>query len=221
MTVRVMVVDDQALIRSGLQTVLESADGITVVGVAGDGAEAVSGARSLTPDVVIMDLNMPRIGGVEATSQLLRLPDPPRVLILTSFDADDMVVDALNVGASGFLLKDVETRELLAGVRTVASGGTVLSRGIMSRLVRRADRRFPTGYSGLQEKLAMMTESEREVLALIGTGLTNQQISERLHLSLASVKTYVSRTLARLNLDNRTQAAILAYEAGMVEDAPH
>ncbi|MEU2951022.1 response regulator transcription factor [Streptomyces xanthochromogenes] len=215
-----MIVDDQALIRSGLKTILDSWDDITVVCSASDGAEAVSAAREHRPDVVIMDLHMPRIGGLEATIQLMRLNDPPRILVLTTFDADDTIIDALEAGASGFLLKDVGTAELLASVRGVAAGGTAMSREIKDRLVRRASRRLPTGHTGLQGKIQSMTESERDVLALIGSGLTNQQISEQLHLSLASVKTYVSRMLARLQLENRTQAAILAYESGMVQDAP-
>ncbi|MFI5982244.1 response regulator [Streptomyces sp. NPDC051555] len=217
MTIRVLIVDDQALIRSGLRSVLATSDGLAVVGEAADGAEAISAARELRPDVVIMDLHMPHIGGVEATLQLLRLDDPPRVLVLTTFKTDDLVIRALQAGASGFLLKDLSGSELTTAVCTVAAGGTVMSPEIMAQLVSRAHARTPVGFEGMMEKIAGLTDSEREVLALIGAGHTNQRIAETLHLSLASVKTYASRMLTRLGLDNRTQAAVLAYEAGLVD----
>ncbi|MGW1076384.1 response regulator [Streptomyces sp. NPDC002537] len=217
MPIRVLIVDDQSLIRSGLRSVLEADEGIEVVAEAADGAEAVSATREHRPDVVIMDLRMPHIGGVEATLQLMRLEDVPRVLALTTFNTDDLVIEALKAGAAGFLLKDLRSEELIAAVRTVAAGGTVLSPEIMTKLVGRAQARMPVGSSGLREKISSLTDSEREVLALIGAGYTNQKIAETLHLSLASVKTYASRMLARLGLDNRTQAAILAYEAGLVD----
>ncbi|MFK0202745.1 response regulator transcription factor [Streptomyces lavendulae] len=216
MPIRVLIVDDQSLIRSGLRSVLADSEGIVVVGEAADGAEAISSARGHQPDVVIMDLHMPHISGVEATPQLLRLENPPRVLVLTTFNTDDLVIQALNAGASGFLLKDLSGAELTAAVRTVAAGGTVMSPEIMTKLVSRAQSRTPAGFDGMLEKIATLTDSEREVLALIGSGHTNQQIAETLHLSLASVKTYASRMLGRLGLNNRTQAAVLAYEAGMV-----
>ncbi|MEU2835335.1 response regulator transcription factor [Streptomyces lavendulae] len=220
MTIRVLIVDDQSLIRSGLRSVLEATEGFEVVGEAADGAQAISAAREHCPDVVIMDLRMPHIGGVEATLQLLRLADPPRVLALTTFNTDDLVLQALNAGALGFLLKDLAAEELIAAVRTVAAGGTALSSEIMMKLVSRAQARTPTGFNGLEEKLDSLTDSEREVLALIGAGYTNQKIAVTLHLSLSSVKTYSSRMLNRLGLDNRTQAAVLAYEAGLVGANP-
>ncbi|MBC9719589.1 response regulator transcription factor [Streptomyces sp. TRM66268-LWL] len=219
MTIRVMIVDDQPLIRSGLRSVIDATVDMQVVAEAPDGAEAVSTAREFCPHVVIMDLHMPMIGGVEATLQLLRFPEPPAVLVLTTFNTDTLVVDALAAGASGFLLKDLRTEELLSAIRAVASGGTAMSHEILAKLVHRAGRRLPVGHSGLHAKLESLTDSERDVLALIGSGHTNQQIAEELHLSLASVKTYVSRILTRLRLDNRTQAAILAYEGGMLRDA--
>ncbi|MFE0104605.1 response regulator [Streptomyces sp. NPDC059009] len=216
MAIRVLIVDDQSLIRSGLRSVLEADDEIVVVAEAADGAEAVSATREHRPQVVIMDLHMPHIGGVEATLQLMRLEEVPRVLVLTTFNTDDLVIEALQAGAAGFLLKDLRTEELVAAVRTVAAGGTVMSPEIMTKLVSRAHARMPVGSNGLREKIDSLTDSEREVLTLIGAGYTNQKIAEALHLSLASVKTYASRMLARLGLDNRTQAAILAYEAGLV-----
>ncbi|MFI6645654.1 response regulator [Streptomyces sp. NPDC050504] len=218
MPVKVMIVDDQALIRSGLRTVLEDTGGIEVVAEAGDGAEAVARAREHKPDVVLMDLNMPRIGGVEATLQLLRLPDPPKVLVLTTFNTDDYVMKALAAGASGFLLKDARTEEIVSAVHTVLAGGTALSPPIMAKLLGRAEGTGSQFYHpGVREKLDALSESERKVLMLVGEGLTNQQIAERLHLSITSVKTYVSRVLGRFELDNRTQAALLAYEIGLAE----
>ena len=179
MTIRVLIVDDQSLIRSGLRSVLEAEDGIEVVGEAADGAEAVSAARTLRPNVVIMDLHMPHIGGVEATLQLVRLEDAPRVLVLTTFNTDDMVLQALNAGASGFLLKDLSAEELTAAVRTVAAGGIALSPETM-KLVSRAQARTPIGFNGLQEKIDSMTDSEREVLALIGAGYRSEEHTSEL-----------------------------------------
>ncbi|MBC9719541.1 response regulator transcription factor [Streptomyces sp. TRM66268-LWL] len=216
MPVRVMLVDDQALVRSGLRAVLEAADGIDVVAEAGDGADAIPLVREHRPDVVLMDLNMPRIGGVEATLHLLRLPDPPRVLVLTTFNTDDMVMDALQAGASGFLLKDLRAEELEHAVRCVAAGGTSFAPQIMTKLVARARGKSAVGRRDLEAKIASLTDSERAIIALLGKGMTNQQIAEELNLAIASVKTYVSRMLVRLGLENRTQAAILAYEAGYV-----
>ncbi|MFI6150544.1 response regulator [Streptomyces sp. NPDC051109] len=216
MTIRVLIVDDQSLIRSGLRSALEAVYGIEVVAEAAGGAEAVSATREHRPDVVVMDLHMPHIGGVEATFQLMRLEDAPRVLVLTTFNTDDLVIEALNAGAAGFLLKDIRSDELTAAVRTAADGGTVLLPEIMTKLVSRAQARTPAGSNGWREKIDSLTDSEREVLDLIAAGYTNQKIAEVLHLSLASVKTHVSRMLARLGLDNRTQAAVLAYEAGLV-----
>ncbi|MGW1775944.1 response regulator transcription factor [Streptomyces sp. NPDC002104] len=217
MTIRVMVVDDQSLIRSGLVTLLASAPGIEVVAEAGDGAEAVPLARTYRPDVVLMDLVMPKVDGMEATVQLLRLPDPPRVLVLTGYTADDLVLDALRAGAAGFLLKDLRPEELFAAVRTVAAGGSALAPGVMRVLLERADTR--TGAPDHTEQLSTLSPGERDVLALVGEGRTNLQIAQALHLSPASVKTYVSRILTQLDLSNRTQAAILAHEAGLVRAA--
>ncbi|MFJ7265959.1 response regulator [Streptomyces sp. NPDC099050] len=217
MTIRVMVVDDQSLIRSGLVTLLASAPDIEVVAEAADGAEAVPLARTYRPDVVLMDLVMPKVDGMEATLQLLRLPDPPRVLVLTGYTADDLVLDALRAGAAGFLLKDLRPEELFAGIRTVAAGGSALAPGVMRVLLERADTR--TGAPDHAEQLSTLSPGERDVLALVGEGRTNLQIAEALHLSPASVKTYVSRILTQLDLSNRTQAAILAYEAGLVRAA--
>ncbi|MEU5055282.1 response regulator [Streptomyces sp. NPDC056121] len=211
--IRVLIVDAQSLIRSGLGSALEAADGIEVVGEAADGSQAVSATREYRPDVVIMDLHLPHGGGVEAIVQLVRMEESPRVLALTPFSTDDLVLQALNAGAGGFLQKDLIAGELAAAVRTLAAGGLVLSHGIMKKLVSQGPTR---GAGFLGEQIRTLTDSERDVLALIGAGHPNQSIAETLHLSLASVKTYVARMLARLGLENRTQAAILAHEADLV-----
>lgn len=217
MAIRVMVVDDQSLIRSGLATLLSSAPDMEVVAEAADGAEAVPLARTHRPDVVLMDLVMPKVDGFEATLQMLRLPDPPRVLVLTGYTADDLVLDALRAGAAGVLLKDLRPEELFSGIRTVAAGGSALAPRVMRALLERADTR--TGAPDHAEQLSALSPGERNVLALVGEGRTNLQIAQALHLSPASVKTYVSRILTQLDLTNRTQAAILAYEAGLVRAA--
>ncbi|MER5883309.1 response regulator transcription factor [Streptomyces sp. NPDC001941] len=213
----VLIADDQELIRSGLRAVIDAEGDLVVVGQAGDGAEAVSAARTLAPDVVLMDLNMPKVGGVDATKQIMRGERPPKVLVLTTLSSDDHVLEALDAGASGFLLKDSLTRELTAAIRTVAAGGTALSPEVMGGLVTKARGHRGAVAEGADRRLSSLTSSEGEVLRLLGRGLTNQQIADELHLSVTSVKTYVSRLLARLGLDNRTQAAILAYESGLLD----
>lgn len=218
MAIRLVIVDDQALIRSGLLSILNVYPDIEVAGEAADGVEAVPLVKELRPDVVLMDLNLPQINGVEATRQLMRLPEPPRVLVLTTFGADDRVLDALNAGAAGFLLKDVRVDELVASIRAVASGTTSLSPEIAGTLIRRAQSHSPVDMSGLSAKVEQLSDSERLVLGLVGAGMSNQQIADELHLSVTSVKTYVSRVLKRFGLDNRTQAALLAHEVGLLEE---
>ncbi|WP_414166741.1 response regulator [Streptoverticillium reticulum] len=215
MTIRVMIVADQAIIRMGLTTLIDSSDEFEVVGEAGDGAEALPQVTAHRPDVVLMDLNMPRIDGVEATRRLSRLPEPPRVLVLGVFGTDDRVLEALRAGACGFLLKDLRPDELFAAMHTVVLGGRVIAPEVLTSLVRKAADRTPIRLNGAREKLSLLSQGERRVLALVGAGMTNTQIARALELSGASVKTYVSRTLAKLGLDNRTQAAIIAYETGI------
>ncbi|WP_411144440.1 response regulator [Streptomyces sp. x-80] len=213
MTASVLIVDDQVLIRSGLRQLVGTSPAFEVVAEAGDGAEAVAQARAHRPDVVLMDVRMPRVDGVAATAQLMRFAAPPKVLVLTGFDVDDRVLDALEAGACGFLFKDLTPWQLETAMRTVLAGGRVVAPAVLDSLVRRAT--GPARGGAVPDGLGRLSDSERRVLALIGAGLTNAQIARRLHLAQASVKTYVSRTLAKLGLDNRTQAAILAYEAGL------
>ncbi|MFF4409969.1 response regulator [Streptomyces sp. NPDC001262] len=217
MTASVLVVDDQALIRSSMCLLLDSTPEFDVVAEAEDGADALAKARAHRPDIVLMDVRMPRVDGIAATEQLMRFTQPPKVLMLTNFDVDDRVLDALEAGASGFLLKDLCPRRLASALRTVLAGGRVVSPEVLDSLVRRASTTERAGGEGVEQRLSQLSGSERRVLELVGLGLTNAQIARKLYLSQASVKTYVSRMLAKLGLDNRTQAAILAYEAGLTE----
>ncbi|MET8752661.1 response regulator transcription factor [Streptomyces sp. NPDC004667] len=215
MTIRVAIVDDQAIIRSGLRMMLETSADFEVVAEAVDGADAIDRARTHEPDVVLMDLRMPNVDGIAATRRLRELERPPRVLMLSTYSSDARVLDALDAGADGFLLKDLRAEELLSALRVVVSGGRVFAPDVLRNLVRRAVRRVPVRVGEVDAKVAALSESERKVLALLGLGMTNEQIARELHLAGASVKTYVSRTLAKLGLENRTQAAVLAYKAGL------
>jgi DNA-binding NarL/FixJ family response regulator len=211
--VRVLIADDQAIVRMGFAALLQSQPGLLVVGSAADGQQAVSLARELDPDVVLMDIRMPVLDGIAATRQLAGLPDPPRVLVLTTFDLDDYVYDALRAGASGFLLKDATPEEILHAVRVVARGEALLAPAVTARLVtefaQRARLAEPPG-------LAALTGREREVLLLVAAGLANGEIAARLYLAEQTVKSHVSSVLFKLGLRDRVQAVILAYEAGLV-----
>lgn len=217
--VRVLVADDQPVIRAGLRALLGAADDMVVVGEASDGAEAVSMARELVPDVVLLDLRMPGVSGIDATIQLTRATPSARVLVLTDHESADTVVAAFEAGASGLLLKSSSPREIISSVRSVAAGASVLSYSVMKRLISRpAPRARLPEVAELAGKVASFGAGEVKVLALVGAGMSNKEIAGTLHLSLTSVKTYVSRILRRLGLDNRTQAAILAYELGLSVD---
>ncbi|MFC5722295.1 response regulator [Streptomyces gamaensis] len=220
MPIRVAIVDDQAIIRMGLTMLVDSHEDFEVVFEATDGAEAVAQVTAHRPDIVLMDLTMPRLDGVEATRRLMRLPDPPTVLILSVFDTDERVLEALDAGAGGFLLKDLRPEELFAALHTVITGCRVIAPEVLTSLVRKAADRTPVRVGGAGEKLDLLSPGERRVLALVGAGMTNAQIARALQLSGASVKTYVSRTLAKLGLDNRTQAALIAYEMGLTAPVP-
>ena len=218
--IRLMVVDDQPLLRTGFRMILAAERDMTVVGEAGDGVEAVREVARLRPDVVLMDIRMPNMDGVEATRRITASggPGSPRVLILTTFDLDEYVFAAIRAGASGFLLKDVPPEELAAAIRVVASGDALLAPSVTRRLLDRfAELPSPGGSVARQPPgFADLTERELEVFALIGRGLSNGEIAERLVLGETTVKTHVSRVFAKLDVRDRVQAVVLAYETGIV-----
>ena len=219
MTIRVLLVDDEELERFGLRTVLESAGDFEVVGEAGDGEAAVAAAHELRPDVVLIDIRMPVLDGLAATRRILALPHPPQVAVLTTFHVDEYVYAALAAGAAGFLLKDTPPREIAAAVRAVADGTATLSPAVTRNLIDSyVDRAATPRRTAARARLAELSDREQEVLRLVGRGESNAAIGRELFVSEATVKTYVSRLLAKLELANRTQAAILAHEAGLLED---
>jgi DNA-binding NarL/FixJ family response regulator len=222
MTVSVLVVDDQAMVRAGFSAILDAQDDIRVLGQAADGAEAITQARSLRPDVVLMDVRMPNLNGIEATRELVNPrrgePHVPRVLVLTTFDADDYVYDALAAGASGFLLKDALPDELVQAVLVVAAGDALLAPSITRRLLERFSAQRPVAPRKAQS-LVGLTEREREILVLIGRGFSNAEIAAELFIAEQTVKTHVSRIFTKLGVRDRVQAVILAYDAGLVEPA--
>ena len=214
--IRVLVVDDQALVRGGFRLILESQPGVEVVGEAADGREALAKARELRPDVVLMDVRMPGMDGLEATRRLLSDREAPRVLMLTTFDLDEYVYDALRAGASGFLLKDVRPEQLADAVRVVAEGETLLAPVITQRLVQQYVRRLRPGTTR-PAALDSLTERELAVLRLIARGRSNAEIATDLFLSETTVKTHVSHVFGKLGLRDRAQAVVLAYESGLIE----
>jgi DNA-binding NarL/FixJ family response regulator len=217
--IRVVIADDQALVRTGFRMILAEADDIEVVGEAADGGEAVQVTATARPDVVLMDVRMPGLDGIAATRRIRAAAadaDAPRVLILTTFDLDDYVFSGLRAGASGFVLKDTLAADLLSAVRAVASGEAVVAPTATRRLIERFVGDMPA--EGRPDKIVfdVLTEREREVLTLVARGLSNGDIATRLFLSEGTVKTHVSRVLAKLGLRDRIQAVILAYEAGLI-----
>ena len=226
MTTRVLLVDDQQLVRIGFRMILEGEDDIEVVGEAADGKQAIEAATRLRPDIIVMDIRMPVLDGIEATRRLVRdraLPDA-RVLVLTTFDADENVVEALRAGASGFLLKDVTPGDFVAAIRTIARGDALLAPAVTRRLLDRFADRLPPVTSERSDRLRGLTDRELEVLALIARGLSNREIADRLVVAEPTVKTHVSHVLDKLELRDRAQAVVLAYEVGLVRpgsvDAP-
>jgi DNA-binding NarL/FixJ family response regulator len=210
--ISVLVADDQALVRGGFSLMLSQHDDIEVLGEAADGREAVRLARELRPDVVLMDIRMPVLDGIAATEQILRDPAPPKVLVLTTFDVDDYVVEALRCGAGGYLLKDVEPADLVRAVRSVVAGDMPLAPAVVQRLV---SSYVDHGQRPSDDRLERLSAREREVLVLLGAGLSNAEICERLVVSLPTVKTHVASVLAKLDLRDRVQAAIFAHEHGL------
>lgn len=217
MTIRVGIADDQALVRDGFRMQLGLVPDITLAGEASDGAQAVALARAERPDVLLMDIRMPTIDGIEATRRIVNDPRAGgvRVLILTTFDVDEYVYDALAAGASGFLLKDATPEELVQAIRVVASGEALLAPKVTSRLVREFVRRPGRGRMA-EDVVGRLTDREREVLVLVAQGLSNAEIATRLVVSPATAKTHVSRILTKLNQRDRAQLVVLAYESGLV-----
>jgi len=220
--IRVLIADDQALIRAGFRMLLESAEDIEVVGEAVDGAQAVELASATRADVVLMDIRMPHVDGLEATRRIADTEDLAgvRVLILTTFETDDYVYQALRAGASGFLVKDTEPGELLHAVRVIARGDALLSPSITRRLIADVLSRPRSGATARGGDLERLTDREREVLILVGTGLSNDEIAARLHLSPLTSKTHVSRILTKLDARDRAQLVVTAYETGLITPQP-
>jgi DNA-binding NarL/FixJ family response regulator len=213
--IRVVLVDDQRLVRTGLVMVVESEDDMRVVGEAADGVEALDLLATTPADVVLMDVRMPRMDGVEATRRLVERGDAARVLVLTTFDLDEHAFAALKAGASGFLLKDASAEDVLAAIRTVHAGDAVLAPSTTRRLLAHVAHDLPGPPAG-PDPLAGLTEREREILVEVATGESNAEIARRLYLSEATVKTHVGRILAKFGLRDRVQAVVLAYETGLV-----
>ncbi|HSF85724.1 MAG TPA: response regulator transcription factor [Acidimicrobiia bacterium] len=214
-TINVLVVDDQALVRAGFAMILETEPGIEVVGEAADGDEAFALAQELMPDVVLMDIRMPKVDGLEATRRIRNeLADPPRVLMLTTFDLDEYVYDALRNGASGFLLKDTPPEDLVAAIRVIAQGEALLAPSVTTRLINEFASRpaRPSPHPGLND----LTERETEVLRHLARGMSNSEVADALFVSEATVKSHISHILTKLALRDRVQAVVVAYESGLV-----
>ncbi|MFI6177472.1 response regulator [Nonomuraea sp. NPDC051191] len=216
-SIRVVIADDQVMVRQGFTVLLNAEPGIEVVGQAVNGLDAVAQVAELDPDVVLMDVRMPELGGIEATRRIAARPDASaKVLVLTTFDLDDYVYEALRAGASGFLLKDASAAELAHAVRVVAAGDALLAPNLTKRLIAEFTRVSGARRAPLKERVGDLTERETEVLSLIAQGLSNAEIAERLVVAEQTVKTHVSRILVKLGLRDRTQAAVFAYETGLV-----
>jgi DNA-binding NarL/FixJ family response regulator len=214
-TIRVVIADDQGMVRSGFTVLLNAQPDIEVIAEAVNGREAVAHAASLRPDVILMDVRMPVLDGLQATREISAMPDPPKILVLTTFDLDDYVYEALRAGASGFLLKDASARELADAVRLVAAGDALLAPGVTRRLIAEFARMGAPRSPG-RKQIEGLTERETEVLTLVARGMSNGEIADHLVVAEQTVKTHVSRILMKLGLRDRTQAVVLAYETGVV-----
>jgi DNA-binding NarL/FixJ family response regulator len=217
MTLRVLIADDQALVRTGFRMILDARGDIDVVGEAGDGAEAVRLVVDLVPDVVLMDVRMPDVDGIEATRRIVASGCPSRIVILTTYDVDEYVYAALRAGASGFMLKDVQPAELVEGVRVVARGDALLAASVTRRLLDRFVATLPADAAPTPPDLGLLTAREVEVLRLLASALSNAEIADRLVVSETTVKTHVSSVLRKLGLRDRVQAVVLAYDVGLVQ----
>jgi len=214
--IRVVLADDQPLVRTGLRMILAAEPDIEVIGEAEDGAAAIARCAELTPDVVLMDVRMPGVDGIQATRTVTAVPDPPRVLVLTTFDLDEFVYDALRAGASGFLLKDAPEERLTAAIRVVADGGSMFAPSVTRRLIEEFARQEPRRE---QRDLRGLTAREHEVLLLVARGLSNAEIAGTLYVTENTVKTHVARLLMKLQVRDRVQAVVLAYELGLVRSS--
>jgi DNA-binding NarL/FixJ family response regulator len=215
-TLRVLLADDDPLVRAGLKTILSAADDLRIVGEAGDGAGAVSGVQAHRPDVVLMDVRMPGLDGIDATGRITALADPPKVIVLTTFQLDEYVFGALRAGASGFLLKDTPPADIIRAIRLVAAGDAMLSPSVTRTLIQRfgADPDAPRR-AAAEESVRALTDREREVAAEVAKGSSNAEVAARLFMSEATVKAHVSRVMAKLGAGNRVQVAITARDAGL------
>lgn len=217
--IRVLIVDDDPLVREGLRFILGAAEDLEVVGQASDGAEGIEQTRFLTPDVILMDLRMTGMGGREAIAGLMKLPDPPKVLALTTFDTDAHVISVLDAGASGYLLKDTQPTEIIDAVRETARGGTILSsRHARVLLDKYSENGVNARRNEAKAALKELTQREREVVRCVAEGLTNAEAAERLHCSPGTVKAHLASIFARLRIDNRVRLAILGHDAGILDD---
>ncbi len=218
MTIGVLIADDEALVRAGFRMILDAEPDLEVAGEASDGEQAVAAARRLRPDVVLMDVRMPRLDGIEATRRLLDASGrSTKVVMLTTFDMDEYVYGALRAGASGFVLKDLPPEQLVAGIRAVASGDALLAPSVTRRLIAEFVRRPPASPESAVPELEQLTPRELEVLKLLAAGLSNAEIATKLFVSTTTVKTHVARVLMKLELRDRVQAVVLAYESGLVQ----
>ena len=216
MSIKVLLVDDQAMVRAGIHMILEAENDIHVIGEAEDGAKAVVSAHKLKPEVVLMDIQMPLLNGLEATRQITQTPgNTCRILILTTFERDDYVFEALRAGASGFILKNAPPEDLIAAVRVVAEGNALLAPSVTRRIIHEFAQRTPR--NDLKEKLSSLTEREIEVLRLISKGKTNAEIAADLFVGETTVKTHISNLFAKLDLRDRVQAVVYAYESGLIQ----
>jgi DNA-binding NarL/FixJ family response regulator len=213
--IRVLIADDEGIVRDGLRAIVELEPDMEVVAEAADGAEAVELARKHSPDVALVDIRMPNVDGIEATRRLGALPAPPRVLVLTTFDRNEYVYEAMKSGASGFLLKDVRRGQLTDAIRRVVDGDMLVAPAITRRLIEEFCRR-PTSDEAMQKELVDLTARELEVLVLVGRGLSNREIAQTLVVAETTVKTHVARVLSKLDLRDRAQAVVVAYETGLV-----